>query len=173
MYYILAILQVIQCTICCCTSDPFSICLGVSSLCPCLLFYSLQNFVREQILQAMAVIIKRGTMDSSESDRELLFADVTQLISSGQLSMVEWRTLSTTCWCWWSHSGCCCYWVIVKPNKTCTCESYWRKNKSQLHKLKDFLNGFSDKSHIITIILFLYRTFSTSAHSAVQYMTSM
>ena len=40
------------------------------------------------MLQSVAVMFKRGTIDSKASDRELLFSDVTQLISSGNLSMV-------------------------------------------------------------------------------------
>ena len=48
----------------------------------------LQNYVREQILQAVAVIYKRGTMDMKESGRDGLFADVSQMIASGQPSMV-------------------------------------------------------------------------------------
>ncbi|XP_038078024.1 exportin-4-like isoform X2 [Patiria miniata] len=44
----------------------------------------LQNYVREQILQAVAVIFKRGTMDMKDTGRDALFADVSQMIASGQ-----------------------------------------------------------------------------------------
>ena len=55
---------------------------------------SLQNYVREQMLQAVAVIFKRGTVDTPSANRENLFNDITQLISSGNISMVRMR-LST------------------------------------------------------------------------------
>lgn len=51
--------------------------------------FSLESYVREQVLQAVAVIIKRGTVDADGSSREALFNDVTQLIASGNLSMVQ------------------------------------------------------------------------------------
>lgn len=47
----------------------------------------LQNYVREQMLQAVAVIVKRGTVDAPSANRENLFNDITQLVSSGNLSM--------------------------------------------------------------------------------------
>lgn len=50
---------------------------------------SLQSYVREQILSAVAVIVKRGTLDNKGGDRSSVFADVTQLISSGDLTMVR------------------------------------------------------------------------------------
>ncbi|KAL3883791.1 hypothetical protein ACJMK2_030022 [Sinanodonta woodiana] len=48
---------------------------------------SLQSYVREQILQSVAVIIKRGTLDSNGASLDALFQDVTQLISSGNVTM--------------------------------------------------------------------------------------
>ncbi|KAL5009683.1 hypothetical protein ScPMuIL_011988 [Solemya velum] len=48
---------------------------------------SLQSYVREQILQTVAVILKRGTVDTKGANRETLFQDVTQLISSGNVTM--------------------------------------------------------------------------------------
>ncbi|XP_071113997.1 exportin-4-like [Haliotis cracherodii] len=48
---------------------------------------SLQSYVREQILQTVAVILKRGTLDTKGSGCDSLFADVTQLISSGNVTM--------------------------------------------------------------------------------------
>ena len=51
--------------------------------------FSIQSYVREQILQTVAVIIKRGTIDTPDADKETLFNDVTQLISSGNISMVN------------------------------------------------------------------------------------
>ncbi|XP_022081901.1 exportin-4-like isoform X2 [Acanthaster planci] len=44
----------------------------------------LPNYVREQILQAVAVIFKRGTMDMKDTGRDALFTDVSQMIASGQ-----------------------------------------------------------------------------------------
>ena len=40
------------------------------------------------MLQAVAVIFKRGTVDTPSANRENLFNDITQLISSGNISMV-------------------------------------------------------------------------------------
>lgn len=50
--------------------------------------YSLQSYVREQILQTVAVLLKRGTLDSKGAKLDSLFHDVTQLISSGNVTMV-------------------------------------------------------------------------------------
>ena len=52
-------------------------------------FFRIQSYVREQILQTVAVMIKRGTIDTHHTDKESLFNDVTQLISSGNISMVS------------------------------------------------------------------------------------
>uniref|UniRef100_A0A2K6MUB3 Exportin-4 n=1 Tax=Rhinopithecus bieti TaxID=61621 RepID=A0A2K6MUB3_RHIBE len=46
------------------------------------MFYSLQKYVREQILLAVAVIVKRGSLDKS-IDCKSIFHEVSQLISSG------------------------------------------------------------------------------------------
>ncbi|KAL4233256.1 Exportin-4 [Mactra antiquata] len=48
---------------------------------------SLQSYVREQILQSVAVILKRGTLDVKGASLDGLFQDVTQLISSGNVTM--------------------------------------------------------------------------------------
>ncbi|GAB1608778.1 exportin-4-like [Argonauta hians] len=48
---------------------------------------SLQSYVREQILQTVAVILKRGTIDEKGASRESLFEDVTRLVSSGNVTM--------------------------------------------------------------------------------------
>lgn len=49
---------------------------------------SLQAYVREQILQAVAVIFKRATVSNCDAiDKESIFNNVTQLISSGNLTM--------------------------------------------------------------------------------------
>ena len=53
----------------------------------------MQSYVREQILQTVAVIIKRGTIDTHDTDKDTLFNDVTQLISSGHISMASVRRL--------------------------------------------------------------------------------
>lgn len=45
--------------------------------------------MREQILQAVAVIFKRGTVESKENGREGLFADISQIITSGDPSLVS------------------------------------------------------------------------------------
>ncbi|XP_071481879.1 exportin-4-like [Diadema antillarum] len=47
----------------------------------------LPSYVREQILQAVAVIFKRGTVESKEAGREGLFSDISQLIASGDPTM--------------------------------------------------------------------------------------
>lgn len=49
---------------------------------------SLQSYVREQILQTVAVLLKRGTLESKGANLDSLFGDVTQLISSGNVTMV-------------------------------------------------------------------------------------
>lgn len=52
------------------------------------MFSSLQSYVREQILQTVAVLLKRGTLDQKGAKLDSLFQDVTQLISSGNVTMV-------------------------------------------------------------------------------------
>lgn len=47
----------------------------------------LSNYVREQMLQTVAVIYKRGTLEVKSSGREALFQDVSQLIASGNTQM--------------------------------------------------------------------------------------
>lgn len=49
---------------------------------------SLQKYVREQILLAVAVIVKRGTVDKSINCKSI-FHEVGQLISSGNPTMVR------------------------------------------------------------------------------------
>lgn len=53
-----------------------------------LFFSSLQKYVREQILLAVAVIVKRGTVDKSINCKSI-FHEVGQLISSGNPTMVR------------------------------------------------------------------------------------
>ncbi|OWF40176.1 Exportin-4 [Mizuhopecten yessoensis] len=49
---------------------------------------TIQSYVREQILQTVAVILKRGTLeDLKGASRNSLFQDVTQLVSSGNVTM--------------------------------------------------------------------------------------
>ncbi|KAJ8315064.1 hypothetical protein KUTeg_007214 [Tegillarca granosa] len=48
---------------------------------------TLQSYVREQILQTVAVILKRGTIDTKGASRDSLFEDVTQLVASGNVTM--------------------------------------------------------------------------------------
>ncbi|RUS87296.1 hypothetical protein EGW08_004976 [Elysia chlorotica] len=48
---------------------------------------TLQSFVREQILQTVAVILKRATLDKKGKSCDTLFDDVTVLISSGNITM--------------------------------------------------------------------------------------
>lgn len=82
---------------CCSCSFPFSSPL----LPPCLLsvplvltlilsfsFSSLQKYVREQILLAVAVIVKRGSLDKSINCKSI-FHEVGQLISSGNPTVVR------------------------------------------------------------------------------------
>lgn len=52
------------------------------------MFYSLQKYVREQILLAVAVIVKRGSLDKS-IDCKSIFHEVSQLISSGNPTVVS------------------------------------------------------------------------------------
>ncbi|CAH1799119.1 unnamed protein product, partial [Owenia fusiformis] len=47
----------------------------------------LKRYVRRQILQAVAVMSKRGALDGEKLNKDAIFNDVTQLISSGNLSM--------------------------------------------------------------------------------------
>lgn len=49
---------------------------------------SLQKYVREQILLAVAVIVKRGSLDKS-IDCKSIFHEVSQLISSGNPTVVS------------------------------------------------------------------------------------
>ncbi|CAL1532791.1 unnamed protein product [Lymnaea stagnalis] len=48
---------------------------------------TLQSYVREQILQTVAVILKRATLDKKGKSCDGLFEDVTALISSGNITM--------------------------------------------------------------------------------------
>ncbi|CAG5123634.1 unnamed protein product [Candidula unifasciata] len=48
---------------------------------------TLQSFVREQILQTVAVILKRATLDKKGKSCDRLFEDVSTLISSGNITM--------------------------------------------------------------------------------------
>lgn len=52
------------------------------------MFSSLQKYVREQILLAVAVIVKRGSLDKS-IDCKGIFHEVSQLISSGNPTVVS------------------------------------------------------------------------------------
>lgn len=52
------------------------------------IFSSLQKYVREQILLAVAVVVKRGTVDKSINCKSI-FHEVGQLISSGNPTMVR------------------------------------------------------------------------------------
>lgn len=56
--------------------------------CYLILPFSLQSYVREQILQTVAVILKRGTVELKSSNTDRLFEDISQLISSGNVTMV-------------------------------------------------------------------------------------
>lgn len=56
------------------------------------MFYSLQKYVREQILLAVAVIVKRGSLDKS-IDCKSIFHEVSQLISSGNPTVVSMLTI--------------------------------------------------------------------------------
>ncbi|XP_077977331.1 exportin-4-like [Glandiceps talaboti] len=47
----------------------------------------LQSYVRQQILQAVAVIVKRGTVDQKADDRHRIYDDVSELIHSGNSSL--------------------------------------------------------------------------------------
>lgn len=86
--------------LCCCityTSIPYT---SVSHV--CVLFemfelnlsasffflHSLQKYVREQILLAVAVIVKRGSLDKSINCKSI-FHEVSQLISSGNPTVVR------------------------------------------------------------------------------------
>lgn len=45
--------------------------------------------MREQILQTVAVILKRGEVDVKGASRDNMFQDVTNLVSSGNVTMVR------------------------------------------------------------------------------------
>lgn len=53
---------------------------------------NLQKYVREQILLAVAVIVKRGSLDKS-IDCKSIFHEVSQLISSGNPTVVSVLTV--------------------------------------------------------------------------------
>ena len=57
-------------------------------------FDSLDSYVREQVLQTVAVICKRGSIGDQQASRDALFNDVTHLIASDNLSMVRNNTIS-------------------------------------------------------------------------------
>lgn len=57
-------------------------------VCFCNVVHSLQKYVREQILLAVAVIVKRGSLDKS-IDCKSIFHEVSQLISSGNPTVVS------------------------------------------------------------------------------------
>lgn len=48
---------------------------------------TLKSYVREQILQTVAVILKRGEVDVKGASRDNMFQDVTNLVSSGNVTM--------------------------------------------------------------------------------------
>lgn len=86
---------------CCSCSFPFSsplrCLLSVSLVLTLILsfsFSSLQKYVREQILLAVAVIVKRGSLDKSINCKSI-FHEVGQLISSGNPTVVR-----ETCSCY-------------------------------------------------------------------------
>lgn len=60
----------------------------------CNVVYSLQKYVREQILLAVAVIVKRGSLDKS-IDCKSIFHEVSQLISSGNPTVVSTSVFSS------------------------------------------------------------------------------
>ena len=45
--------------------------------------------MREEIFQTLAVIVKRGMIESDAIAKDKIFNEVTQLISTGDLSMVS------------------------------------------------------------------------------------
>jgi hypothetical protein len=47
-----------------------------------------QKYVKEQVLQVVAVIFKRGTLDGNNEAWMSLFGDLTQLITGSDTSMV-------------------------------------------------------------------------------------
>lgn len=48
----------------------------------------IQKYVKEQVLQVVAIICKRSILDNSHTIQESLLRDVTQLISSNNREMV-------------------------------------------------------------------------------------
>ena len=61
------------------------------------MLFSLQSYVREQVLQTVAVILKRSTLDTKGTTCDSLFQDVTQLIGSGNVTMVSNMLLLASC----------------------------------------------------------------------------
>lgn len=66
-----------------------------SSTFPPLLILSLQKYVREQILLAVAVIVKRGSLDKTINCKSI-FHEVSQLISSGNPTVVSFENIFET-----------------------------------------------------------------------------
>lgn len=56
---------------------------------------SLTSYVREEIFQTLAVIVKRGILESDSIAKDKIFNEVTQLISTGDLTMVSVKLSST------------------------------------------------------------------------------
>ena len=50
---------------------------------------SLTAYVREEIFQTLAVIVKRGILEHDSIAKDKIFNEVTQLISTGDLTMVS------------------------------------------------------------------------------------
>ena len=56
------------------------------------LFDRVQKYVKEQVLQVVAVIFKRGTLDTPQAGRTSLLSDVTQLMSNKERNLVNFHS---------------------------------------------------------------------------------
>ena len=54
-----------------------------------ILFQSIQKYVKEQVLQVVAIICKRGILENSRLIQESLLRDITQLLSSNNRELVS------------------------------------------------------------------------------------
>lgn len=73
-----------------CTNYIFQIFVNVDDINRrfCRTINRLENYVREQVVQAVAVMFKRASLDSNSLNKEVLFNDVSHLIGSGDIALV-------------------------------------------------------------------------------------
>ncbi|KAK7494569.1 hypothetical protein BaRGS_00014222, partial [Batillaria attramentaria] len=94
----------------------------------------LQSYVREQILQTVAVILKRGTLDSAGRSCDCLFQDVTGLINSGNVTMVYRKVRHNS---EMAHHALMCLSQLASLNG-----HIFPDDKARTHYLTNYLEGF-------------------------------